>query len=97
MVPRTGSQSLRRYSVSLPRKFWTRCLYTYRKINAPPAQEFQRILSRCLDILYSGTNTPSGLQTEVDYLLIIKSFESQMESWRNDWVNYRGAWGSSES
>ena len=60
-------------------------------------QEFQRIMSRCLDILYSGTTTPSGLQTEVDYLLIIKSFESQMEAWRNDWVAWRNAWGGSQS
>ncbi|KAI6132068.1 hypothetical protein EDD16DRAFT_1534431 [Pisolithus croceorrhizus] len=35
--------------------------------------ELQRIVSRSLDFLYSGTNTPSGLQTDCDYLLIIKT------------------------
>jgi hypothetical protein len=60
------------------------------------AQEFQRILSRSLDFLYSGTHTPSGLQVDVDYLLIIKTVESQMVAWQKDWVGSRQAWGGSE-
>jgi hypothetical protein len=58
--------------------------------------EFQRILSRSLDVLYSGTNSPSGLQVDIDYLLVIKTVESQMVAWQQDWVATRGAWGDSE-
>ncbi|KAF8891374.1 fungal-specific transcription factor domain-containing protein [Infundibulicybe gibba] len=44
----------------------------------------QRILSRSLDILYSGTDTASGLQVNCDYLLIIKTFEAQIEAWKSE-------------
>ncbi|KAF8607837.1 hypothetical protein BDV93DRAFT_467449, partial [Ceratobasidium sp. AG-I] len=47
--------------------------------------EMQRILSRSLDFLYSGTLAPSGLQTDCDYLLVIKTIESQLQAWSNDW------------
>ncbi|RDB22306.1 Protein priB [Hypsizygus marmoreus] len=48
--------------------------------------ELQRIMSRCLDFLYSGTDTSSGLQTSFDYMLIIKTFETQLQAWRSQWV-----------
>ncbi|KAG8728740.1 hypothetical protein FRC11_010306, partial [Ceratobasidium sp. 423] len=47
--------------------------------------EMQRILSRSLDFLYSGTQSASGLQTDCDYLLVIKTIESQLQSWNDDW------------
>ncbi|KAK7467550.1 hypothetical protein VKT23_004603 [Stygiomarasmius scandens] len=42
--------------------------------------ELQRLLSRTLDFLYSKTDSPSGLQTSCDYLLIIKTFESEISN-----------------
>ncbi|KEP52395.1 fungal Zn(2)-cys(6) binuclear cluster domain protein [Rhizoctonia solani 123E] len=51
--------------------------------------EMQRILSRSLDFLYSGTQSASGLQTDCDYLLVIKTIESQFQSWSDDWEYYR--------
>lgn len=53
------------------------------------SQELQRIVSRSLDLLYSGTNTPSGLQTDCDYLLVIKTFEQQIAAWLHEWTNAR--------
>ncbi|PVG04452.1 hypothetical protein CPB86DRAFT_693451 [Serendipita vermifera] len=47
--------------------------------------ELQRVVSRSLDFLYSGTTTPSGLQTTCDYLQIIKAIESQIDSWLTAW------------
>ncbi|GAB1520053.1 hypothetical protein RhiTH_003126 [Rhizoctonia solani] len=47
--------------------------------------EMQRILSRSLDFLYSGTQSASGLQTDCDYLLVIKTIESQLQAWSDDW------------
>uniref|UniRef100_A0A8H8CNI7 Zn(2)-C6 fungal-type domain-containing protein n=1 Tax=Psilocybe cubensis TaxID=181762 RepID=A0A8H8CNI7_PSICU len=49
--------------------------------------ELQRILSRSLEFLYSGTDTPSGLQVHCDYLLIIKTFESQIYGWKQKWID----------
>ena len=46
-----------------------------------PSEELQRIISRTLDLLYSETNTPSGLLVDVDYLLVIKTFERQIQTW----------------
>ncbi|CAE6523226.1 unnamed protein product [Rhizoctonia solani] len=51
--------------------------------------EMQRILSRSLDFLYSGTQSASGLQTDCDYLLVIKTIESQFQSWNDDWEYHR--------
>ncbi|KAG1830484.1 hypothetical protein DFJ58DRAFT_824711 [Suillus subalutaceus] len=48
--------------------------------------ELQRIVSRSLDFLYSGTNTPSGLQTDCDYLIIIKTIETQILAWQHEWT-----------
>ncbi|KAI9510279.1 fungal-specific transcription factor domain-containing protein [Russula earlei] len=43
--------------------------------------ELHRIISRTLDLLYSETNSPSGLLIDVDYLLVIKTFERQIQTW----------------
>ncbi|KAL4067825.1 fungal-specific transcription factor domain-containing protein [Scleroderma citrinum] len=51
--------------------------------------ELQRIISRSLDFLYSSTSTPSGLQTDCDYLLIIKTIEAQILGWQHEWTNVR--------
>ncbi|KAF7337898.1 hypothetical protein MVEN_02012900 [Mycena venus] len=47
--------------------------------------DLQRIISRSLDVLYSGTDTPSGLIQNCDYLLVIKTFETQVLAWRQHW------------
>ncbi|KAG8863074.1 hypothetical protein FRB96_009254 [Tulasnella sp. 330] len=47
--------------------------------------EYQRTLSRALDFLYSGTTTASGLQTDCDYLTVVKGVESQLISWLEGW------------
>ncbi|KDQ10538.1 hypothetical protein BOTBODRAFT_178020 [Botryobasidium botryosum FD-172 SS1] len=47
--------------------------------------EMQRLLSRSLDFLYSGTSTASGLQTDCDYMLVIKTIETQLEAWQTEW------------
>ncbi|KAG6908580.1 hypothetical protein DXG01_004066 [Tephrocybe rancida] len=49
-------------------------------------QELQRVLSRCLDFLYAGTDTPSGLQVHCDYMLVIKAFEAQLTTWKDRWI-----------
>ncbi|KAF8969593.1 hypothetical protein BDZ97DRAFT_1902397 [Flammula alnicola] len=51
--------------------------------------ELQRILSRSLEFLYSGTDSPSGLQLNCDYLLVIKTFETQMLAWKHQWIDIR--------
>ncbi|KAF8582334.1 hypothetical protein K439DRAFT_1413481 [Ramaria rubella] len=51
--------------------------------------ELQRILSRSLDFLYSGTSTASGLQTDCDYLLVTKTIETQIMAWSNEWTARR--------
>ncbi|KAJ7811377.1 hypothetical protein B0H14DRAFT_3090616 [Mycena olivaceomarginata] len=54
--------------------------------------DLQRIISRSLDVLYSGTDTPSGLIQNCDYLLVIKTFETQVLAWRatleREYLNY---------
>ncbi|KAJ7481111.1 fungal-specific transcription factor domain-containing protein [Mycena galericulata] len=47
--------------------------------------ELQRIISRSLDLLYSGTDTASGLLENCDYLLVIKTFETQVIACRKLW------------
>ncbi|KAF9519033.1 hypothetical protein BS47DRAFT_1370877 [Hydnum rufescens UP504] len=54
--------------------------------------DLQRILSRSLDFLYSSTSSPSGLVTDTDYLLVIKTMESQIFSWNDHWKTE--GWGS---
>lgn len=51
--------------------------------------ELQRVVSRSLEFLYSGTDSASGLLIDCDYLLVIKSFESQIVTWRQQWVDRR--------
>ncbi|KAG0695278.1 fungal-specific transcription factor domain-containing protein [Suillus ampliporus] len=51
--------------------------------------ELQRIVSRSLDFLYSGTNNPSGLQTDCDYLIITKTIETQILAWQHEWTVVR--------
>ncbi|TFK36330.1 fungal-specific transcription factor domain-containing protein [Crucibulum laeve] len=58
--------------------------------------ELQRILSRSLDFLYSATDSASGLQVNCDYMLIIKTFETQILAWRQEWIAHR-TWDASES
>jgi hypothetical protein len=53
----------------------------------------QRIISRSLDVLYSGTDTPSGLIQNCDYLLVIKTFETQVLAWRQHWNGIAAAKG----
>jgi hypothetical protein len=59
--------------------------------NAFVPQELQRIISRCLDLLYSGLDSPSGLLENCDYLLIIKTFEPQIIASRQHWTNLADA------
>ncbi|KAJ7461651.1 fungal-specific transcription factor domain-containing protein [Mycena latifolia] len=47
--------------------------------------DLQRIISRSLDLLYSGTDTASGLLENCDYLLVIKTFETQVIASRQHW------------
>ncbi|KAJ8517191.1 hypothetical protein ONZ45_g5575 [Pleurotus djamor] len=51
--------------------------------------DLQRILARCLDLLYSGTNSASGLQVDMDYLLVIKTMEASIISWKEEWSALR--------
>ncbi|KAJ7355918.1 fungal-specific transcription factor domain-containing protein [Mycena albidolilacea] len=55
--------------------------------------DLQRIISRSLDVLYSGTDTPSGLIQNCDYLLVIKTFETQVLAWRQHWNGIAAAKG----
>jgi len=50
--------------------------------------EFQRILSRSLDFLYSGTTSVSGLQVDCDYLVVTRTIETQLQSWHGDWKRH---------
>ncbi|KII88176.1 hypothetical protein PLICRDRAFT_54030 [Plicaturopsis crispa FD-325 SS-3] len=52
--------------------------------------DLQRILTRSLDLLYSATSTPSGLQTDCDYMLVIKTIETQILAAHHEWYHYRG-------
>lgn len=77
-----GDRALAGYVVSLSFFFFSQCIEVV-------YQELQRIVSRSLDLLYSGINTPSGLQTDCDYLLVIKTFEQQIVAWLHEWTNAR--------
>lgn len=52
-------------------------------------QDLQRILTRSLDLLYSGTTNSSGLQVDCDFLLVIKTMETQLLAWHHEWLNLR--------
>ncbi|CED83779.1 Zn(2)-C6 fungal-type DNA-binding domain [Phaffia rhodozyma] len=45
----------------------------------------QQILSRCLDHLYSGISTASGLRSDLDYPLFLASVEAQIFMWLDTW------------
>lgn len=45
----------------------------------------QQIMSRALDFIYSGTSTASGLQTDLDYPLFLRSIEAQLSVWDTQW------------
>ena len=49
----------------------------------------QQILSRSLEFLYSGTESASGLLVDCDYMLVIKSFETQILTWQQEWIEGR--------
>ncbi|KAF7295623.1 hypothetical protein MIND_01102400 [Mycena indigotica] len=49
--------------------------------------EMQRVVSRSLDMLYSGTDSGSGLLENCDSLLMIKTFEAQVNSTSQYWIN----------
>ncbi|KAI0665240.1 fungal-specific transcription factor domain-containing protein [Cubamyces menziesii] len=51
--------------------------------------DLQRILTRSLDLLYSGTTNSSGLQVDCDFLLVIKTMETQLLAWHHEWLNIR--------
>jgi hypothetical protein len=51
----------------------------------------QRILSRSLEFLYSGTDSASGLLVNCDYLVVIKSFETQILAWHEEWTERRNS------
>ncbi|KAI0958055.1 hypothetical protein AcW1_006243 [Taiwanofungus camphoratus] len=51
--------------------------------------DLQRILTRSLDLLYSGTTNSSGLQEDCDYLLVIKTMETQLLAWQHEWFVIR--------
>ncbi|EIW60220.1 uncharacterized protein TRAVEDRAFT_145442 [Trametes versicolor FP-101664 SS1] len=53
--------------------------------------DLQRILTRSLDLLYSGTTNSSGLQVECDFLLVIKTMETQLLAWHHEWLHIRNA------
>ncbi|KAJ6622873.1 fungal-specific transcription factor domain-containing protein [Mycena sp. CBHHK59/15] len=59
--------------------------------------ELQRIISRSLDLLYSGTDSASGLLENCDYLLIIKTFETQVLASRQHWNAVAAAAGEDVS
>ncbi|KAL6298611.1 fungal-specific transcription factor domain-containing protein [Sparassis latifolia] len=44
-----------------------------------------RIVTRSLDLLYSGMSTSSGLQQDCDYLLVIQTMEAQILAWQHEW------------
>ncbi|TRM59205.1 fungal-specific transcription factor domain-containing protein [Schizophyllum amplum] len=48
--------------------------------------ELQRLMSRSLDFLYSATDSRSGLQVDLDYMLVIKTFEAQLTAWKEQWI-----------
>jgi hypothetical protein len=50
----------------------------------------QRLLARSLDLLGSGTNTSSGLQTDCDYYLVVRTLEAQITGWHHEWTTGLG-------
>ncbi|SOV05633.1 uncharacterized protein UDID_06361 [Ustilago sp. UG-2017a] len=57
--------------------------------------DLYRISSRQLDFLYSSTSSVSGLNTEIDYSLVLPVFNEQLQEWKEEW-RYRGLWSMPE-
>lgn len=57
--------------------------------------DLYRISSRQLDFLYSSTSSVSGLNTEIDYSLVLPVFNEQLQEWKEEW-KYRGLWSMPE-
>ena len=76
---------------SLAMRCVTRLCRTHRTtlIAVIALQDLQRILTRSLDLLYSGTTNSSGLQVDCDFLLVIKTMETQLLAWHHEWLNIR--------
>ncbi|CBQ68910.1 conserved hypothetical protein [Sporisorium reilianum SRZ2] len=51
--------------------------------------DLYRISSRQLDFLYSSTSSVSGLNSEIDYSLVLPIFNEQLQEWREEW-RWRG-------
>ncbi len=50
---------------------------------------FPRIQSRQIDFLYSSTASVSGLNMDIDYPSVLRTFNEQLDEWRELW-RYRG-------
>ncbi|KAK4051002.1 hypothetical protein OIV83_003131 [Microbotryomycetes sp. JL201] len=48
--------------------------------------EMHRIVGRMIDTLYSDTRSVSGLNTNLDYNILMRAFLSQLDQWREDWT-----------
>lgn len=46
--------------------------------------DLHRIHSRSLDLLYSHTGTPSGLNANLDYSLLMKTFSQSLDQWMTE-------------
>ena len=57
--------------------------------------DLYRISSRQLDFLYSSTSSVSGLNTEIDYSLVLPVFNEQLQEWREEW-RWRGLFSMPE-
>jgi hypothetical protein len=51
-------------------------------------QEMQRIVTRCLEMLFSDTVSNTGLQMECNYLVAIRTTENQLLALREEWAVY---------
>ena len=51
-------------------------------------------MTRSLDLLYSGTTNSSGLQVDCDFLLVIKTMETQLLAWHHEWLGVRHITGT---
>ncbi|KAJ3504579.1 hypothetical protein NLJ89_g7865 [Agrocybe chaxingu] len=74
------------YIIRHTKEFYTSPVANPSDLSLAAYAEFQRILARSLEFLYSGTETPSGLQVNCDYLLVIKTFEAQLYGWKEQWT-----------
>ncbi|KZV65923.1 hypothetical protein PENSPDRAFT_586074 [Peniophora sp. CONT] len=49
--------------------------------------ELQRIMSRSLELLSSDTRPSSGVLMDIDYMIVLRTFERQIESWYQHVIN----------